>query len=465
MQTLSWAEDVLEKCGQLVRSNLHSHDDAPWFGATIDSRIDCSRSLFFALKGEKTDGHRFVGDAAASGSAAVVIDRADVADDVARGEAPFLLVRDALVALQELARVYRSALDVRTVAVTGSAGKTTTKEYIRIILKTKYKVHFNPGNFNNHIGVPLTILGADANIEYLVSEVGANHIGEVGFLGDLLQPDVGVITNVGDAHIGLFGSRDKIAEAKSELLGAIDKNGYAVLPGDDDYIDVLKEHASCRIVTFGSNDGCTFKVSSIESRDGEIAFKVNDDDFKIHSFGDYNVMNAAAAIAVGDICGVETGRMRDTLAEADPISGRSQILELGEVTVVNDSYNANPASMKASLEALMRFPARRRIAILGDMGELGAYSQEAHRDMGEYLAKLGVEKVYWLGELGAHVRAGAQAVDTETGFLFFDATDALADSVGSDLRSGDVVLVKASRACRLDEVVEKLCESLAGEGS
>ena len=236
--TLSWAEEALRDSGQLEESDLFGRECEPWFGAVIDSRADCARRVFFALAGEHTDGHRFVDDAVSKGSCAAVVTEQNVARRLSQSSTPFFRVRDSLEALQKMARAYRKTLDVRVVAVTGSAGKTTTKEYIKAILKKKYRVHSNPGNYNNHIGVPLTILGTDSDNEYLISEIGANHPGEIAFLTELIQPDIGVITNIGDAHIGLFGGRDQIAEAKAELFQGIDPASYAVLPGDDDYIEL-----------------------------------------------------------------------------------------------------------------------------------------------------------------------------------------------------------------------------------
>jgi UDP-N-acetylmuramoyl-tripeptide--D-alanyl-D-alanine ligase len=432
-------------------------------GAAIDSRGVCSRRVFFALDGEHTDGHRFVDDARSRGSCASVVEREDTADALERSQAPFVLVDDVLASLQVLSRKYRNTLDLRVIAVTGSAGKTTTKEYIRLILRKKYKVHSNPGNLNNHIGVPLTLLETDHESEYLVAEIGANHSGEIQFLADILQPDLGVITNTGDAHIGLFGSREKIAEAKAELLGCIEREGYAVLPRDDDHFDILNDSADCRVVTFGYGDSCDFRVSAAEDDGDQINFRINDQHLTIKSFGLYNLLNATAAFAVGDVCGVEAERSREALAEAEPIRGRARVHRCGGIVLIDDSYNANPTSMRASIDSLGRIDARRRIAILGDMAELGSYCNDEHRRLGEFIAQSPVDRLYWLGSSGRIVSEG---LGSSGKFVrLFDSLDELYAAVEIEVKPGDVVLVKASRAASLDTIVNRLRQTLSKESA
>lgn len=456
MRDLSWVESELQNRSQLKKAALFDRRTDQWFGATIDSRGECKGRLFFALKGESTDGHKFVDAALSAGSCAVIVDDPKTAKKLTRTKAPHFLVSDTLVALQELARAYRNSLDATVIAITGSVGKTSTKEYVRAVLKSKYRVHANPGNLNNHIGVPLTILDTDPGSEYLVSEIGANHVGEIEHLSAILRPDIGVITNVFDAHIGLFGSRDKIAEAKSELVMALESGGIAVLPGDDEYFELLSSRSAARVMSFGESAVCTFRVSGIIEKDGRFAFEVNHEEFTIESFARYNVVNAVAAIAVGDACGVEVERTREALLAVEPIAGRAQVYRGNDIVVIDDSYNANPTSMKMSIETLLRFPARRRVAILGDMGELGVYAADAHRDMGMYLARVGVDLVFWLGSHGNDVREGAEGSPTTTEFRFFENMKDLVEEADVELSAGDAVLVKASRVCRLDEVVVAL---------
>lgn len=465
VNTLSWVASVLAESGQLRGGSLFGHDGDVWFDATIDSRANCSRRLFFALPGNRTDGHNFTLDAVQKGSAAVVIERDDTAETVNKSKSPHMLVEHVMTALQDLARAYRDTLDIRVVAVTGSAGKTSTKQFIRAVLKKKYKVHSSQGSYNNHIGVPLTLLGTDPESEYLVCEVGANHRGEIDFLTRMLRPDIGVVTNVGDAHIGEFGSREHIAEAKAELFSGIDDRGCAVLPGDDEFLSVLRSRARCRVVTFGYGGDCSFKVASAESQGDVIVFTVNNEPVGIRGVGTYNVLNASAAYAVGEICGVENDRITRALADTEPIRGRGSVHRIGGIVLIDDSYNANPTSMRAALKALSGLNAKRRLAILGYMAELGSYSTDAHRELGRSLAGFGVSQVYWLGELGEAVEEGIAESKAGIRFYGFENPSALAASAVSSFQVGDAVLVKASRVVALDRVVEELTRTMAGEGA
>jgi UDP-N-acetylmuramoyl-tripeptide--D-alanyl-D-alanine ligase len=453
VRSLAWIEQTLSGSGRLQRCGLFGREDDEWHGATIDTRGECSQRIFFAVQGEQTDGHRFVSEARSKGSCAIIVESEDAAQGLARVDAPYFLVDSSLGALQDLSCAYRDTLDVRVVAITGSAGKTTTKEYVRAILKKKYKVHSNPGNYNNHIGVPLTLLDTDHDNEYLVSEVGANHVGEIDFLARMIRPDIGVVTNVGDAHIGLFGSREHIAEAKAELVTAIGKDGQVVLPRDDDFFDMLRDRASCRVATFGFDEDSTYRLGSITEHGDNIEFTVNDEPMSIMSYGIYNVVNAGAAFSVGELCGVEVSRIRSALAEAEPVRGRAQIHRTPDMVVIDDSYNANPTSMRSSIDGLARFPGRKHIAVLGDMAELGEYTEPAHKELGEYIAEAPVDAVYWLGPSGSFVESGIRGRRSIT---VVDTLERLIAAVQRDLKPGDVVLVKASRSAELDRVVSRL---------
>jgi UDP-N-acetylmuramoyl-tripeptide--D-alanyl-D-alanine ligase len=463
-RTLSWVKAVLDSEGRLVASDLAGHDDEPWFGATVDTRAECTHRIFFALRGDRTDGHRFVEEARVKGCSAVVVDDEGAARALSRAGTPFFRVPRALDALQELSRAHRDTLDTRVVAVTGSMGKTTTKEYIRAILKKKYRVHSNPGNLNNHIGVPLTLLETDDDNEYLVCEIAANHVGEIEFLSRLLRPDIGVVTNIGDAHIGYFGSRDKIAEAKSEIFTGIDHEGYAVLPADDAFIDTLRGKAECRVVTFGRAESSTYVVSGVNEEPERISFAINGEPMEVKGIGAYNALNAGAAYAVAELCGVELDRIRGALLETEPIAGRAKLHRGRGVVLIDDSYNANPTSMRAAIDSLGRVGGSRRIAVLGDMAELGAFSDSAHRELGAYIAGGAVDVLYWYGENGRLVEEGFSSRKAKKEFRSYRRIDELIRDLKRVIGTGDVVLVKASRACHLDEVVDGLVETVVEKG-
>lgn len=452
--SLAWVSHALSAVDGLVVDNgLAGCDEYSWAGAAIDSRAECSGRLFFALKGENTDGHLFARDAFGAGCVAVVIEDKELSGSLSGEGIPCLLVSDCLVALQQLARFYRRGLDVRVVAITGSTGKTSTKEQIRQILRSKFRVFANPGNYNNLIGVPLTILETEIHNEYLVCEVGANQLGEIRFLGEILSPDIGVITNVGDAHIGVFGSAENIVYAKGELLDRLDEGGCAVLPRDSDYFEQLRERAHSKVISFGLSPEADYRVTDIKSTPDGLAFAVNTQALKLKTVSEYNALNACAAFAVGEFCGVDPARIREALAQIIPMPGRGKIHRAGGVTLIDESYNASPAGMGTSLDALGRLDAGRRLAVLGDMKELGDYSRRKHEELGEQIAQKGIDRVFWFGQNGGAVEEGIKRSGAKIPFYVFTDIEALTERVEEETAPGDVILVKASRACNLDQFV------------
>lgn len=458
VRTLSWVRDALAAAGLLVRAEMRGAGATAWSGAVIDSRGDCAGQVFFALAGEQTDGHRFVSNAFRAGCVALVVSDATAVEN--EKTAPYFLVSDTRRALTSLARAYRAHLGAHVVAITGSSGKTTTKEYVRAVLKTTYRVHANPGNLNSLVGVPMTILAADEDCEYLVCEVGANQRGEIDALADLLRPGIAVITNIGDAHVGYFGSRDAIAAEKGMLLRHFENSGHAVLPRDDPYFERLNATVQGKVSSFGRSNGADFRLGDIAFVDGRLTFSVNGEPLALAAVGEYNAMNACAAFAVGDICGVDAGRMREALARVQATPGRGRVDTVAGITVIDESYNASPSSMRKSIAMLGALTAGRRIAVLGDMRELGAQSEELHRAVGAEAGERSIDRLYWLGEEGMAVREAARAMRPSIVVELAADMPALVAAVAAEARSGDVILVKASRGTRLDEFVLGLLKSL-----
>ncbi len=460
MRTLAWIRATLDASGDLVRAELRDAPGVAWSGAVIDSRGECADRLFFAIAGENTDGHRFAADAFRAGSPAVVISAPDAAQELDALKAPYFLVKDSRAALTALARAYRRHLGARVSAITGSSGKTTTKEYTRAVLKSRYRVHANIGNLNSLVGVPLTILAADEDCEYLVCEAGANQRGEIDALRDLLLPDIALITNIGDAHVGYFGSREAIAQEKGALLLRLGDRGHAVLPRDDFYFERLSATVQGRVSSFGRSNRADFRLDDVSFAGGRLTFTINQEPFSLAAVGEYNAMNACAAYAVGDICGVDAGRMRDALAQVNATPGRGRVHQVAGVTVIDESYNASPTSMRKSVAMLSALPASRRIAVLGEMRELGALADELHRGVGVEIAERKIDRLYWMGEFGAAVREAAQAMRPSTTVELHDDMQKLIAAVAGEARDGDIVLVKASRGTRLDEFVAGLLNLL-----
>ena len=463
VRTLAWVREALAASGELVRAEMRGSGTTLWSGAVIDSRGDCAGKLFFALAGEQTDGHRFASAAFRAGCVALVVsDPASVQDEKT---APYFVVADTRRALTSLARAYRANLSAHVVAITGSSGKTTTKEYTRAVLKTKYRVHANPGNLNSLVGVPLTVLGADEDSEYMVCEVGANQRGEIDTLAGLLRPDIAVITNIGDAHVGYFGSRDAIASEKGMLLRHFENGGHAVLPRDDAYFERLNAIVQGKVSSFGRSNGADFRLGDIAFVDGRLTFSVNGAPLALAAVGEYNAMNACAAFAVGEICGVDAARMRAAFAGVQATPGRGRVDTVAGVTVIDESYNASPSSMRKSIAMLGSLAITgRRFAVLGDMRELGNQSDELHRAVGVEAAERSIDRLYWMGEYGDIVRDAARAMRPSIAMDLHTEMPALIAAVAQEVRDGDVVLVKASRGTRLDEFVAGLLKALYARG-
>lgn len=462
VRTLSWVRDTLAASGDLVRADLRDADDTGWSGAVIDSRGECTGKLFFALVGEHTDGHRFVSGAFRAGCVALVVSDASVVKS--EPTAPYLVVSDTRRALTSLARSYRSHLCAHVVGITGSSGKTTTKEYTRAVLKTMYRVHANPGNLNSMLGVPMTILGADEDSEYLVCEVGANQRGEIDVLAALLRPEIAVITNIGDAHVGYFGSRDAIATEKGMLLRHFGNGGHAVLPRDDSYFERLGAIVQGKMSSFGRSNGADYRLGEIAFVDGRLTFSVNGEPLALAAVGEYNAMNACAAFAVGDICGVDAARMREAFAKVQATPGRGRVDTVAGVTVIDESYNASPSSMRKSIAMLGSLTTGRRIAVLGDMRELGNHTDELHRAVGVEVAERNIDRLYWLGEQGPAVRDAARAMRPSIAIELCTDMQTLITAAARDARPGDIVLVKASRGTKLDEFVTAFLKTLYARG-
>ncbi|MCE1173450.1 MAG: UDP-N-acetylmuramoyl-tripeptide--D-alanyl-D-alanine ligase [Propionibacteriales bacterium] len=441
----------------------------------IDSRKVSPGCLFVALAGERVDGHDFVGTAAAAGAAAVLVGRElDV-------DATMLVVSDPAAALAALASaVVRSAVDdgLTTVAITGSSGKTSTKDLLAQILADAGPTVAPVGSQNNEIGVPLTATRVDADTRFLVSEFGARGIGHIAWLCEVVPPQIGVVVNVGQAHLGEFGDQATIARAKGELVEALPAAGWAVLNADDALVAAMVERTPARIATFAVGAEPGFGEQRVWSDQAESDDRLRHR-FTVHASGvlsgsapvqlqvsgAHQVANALAAVAAALACGVSLDAAAASLSRATAQSRwRMELHDTpGGGLVINDAYNANPDSMAAALRSLagLRRPSGRLVAILGDMLELGPESGAHHRAVGELAAAVGVEVLIAVGDQGDEMAAGAAAA----GLVAVEAADAAAaaDVAVRLVRRGDVVLVKASRGLALETVAQRLLVGAAAE--
>jgi UDP-N-acetylmuramoyl-tripeptide--D-alanyl-D-alanine ligase len=441
-------------------------------GYSIDTRTLLPGELFFAIHGPRFDGHQFVADALGRGAAGAVVEQAFFATTTPERRRALLPVADTRAALQTLAREVRRRWGRPLVAVTGSAGKSTTKEMIAAILRRRFNVMRSPGNLNNDYGVPLALLGLEPAHDIAVMELGMSAAGEIARLAWLAEPEVGVVTNVGAAHLEFFSSVDQIALAKRELVDYLTTRGpmsTVVLNQDDERVRQFSEGFPGRVLTFGFSPQAAFRAADI--RPGVAvgsAFRLVSSgweaDFTLPLPGRYNVLNALAAIAAASKWEIPPEEIKLALAEFHNLHQRSEILTLpGEITVINDSYNSNPLAMAQMLEAIAVWPrARRRIVVAGEMLELGAMSPQLHRGVGQECAQCGVD---WLIAVQGDARyflEGAEAAGIPRAHLVFfpDAMPA-AEFCESLISPGDVILVKGSRAVHLEMVIELLTKQQA----
>lgn len=428
-------------------------------GVSTDTRSIRKGSLFVPLIGERFNGHAFVGDALAHGACAALWQRD-------QGEPPegaaVVVVDDTLSALQRLAAEYRRSLPVKVIGITGSNGKTTTKDMVAVILETTYKVHKTSGNFNNHIGLPLTLLSLEPDTEYAVLEMGMRARGEIELLSAIARPDIALITNIGEAHLLHLGSRDEIARAKLEIVTGMKEDGTVVLPGDepliDKYIQEVVGSKRFNAVRFGESERCDLSLAqaSVGSDATSFTLRGSTREYNIPMLGKHNAVNALAAVAVGRIAGVSEERIAAGLKELVPTGMRiERVAGRNGTTLWNDAYNASPSSMRAALELLAAASVPgRKFAVLADMLELGPDEAAYHRAIGETLTPETIDYVFTYGPLARYIAEGAAARYEAGRVEALDSKQALIRKVEALMGPGDLILVKGSRGMKLEETIQ-----------
>lgn len=429
-------------------------------GVTIDTRKIEQGNLFVPFKGEKTDGHKFVEDAIRNGGASAAFWQKDVPNPPE--DLPIIIVEDMTIALQELARSYRNSLDVKVVGITGSNGKTTTKDMASDLLALKYKVQKTEGNFNNHLGLPLTILRLREDTEVAVLEMGMSSKGEIEFLTELGRPDAVIITNIGESHLLDLGSREAIADAKLEIISGLKENGLIIFHGDEPLLqERLKDYKGTGTLrTFGTSSSNDLYPVSIEPMANGNMFTTNRGDmsFYLPVLGKHNILNALAAMLAAEFLGVPFEKMNDGFAGLKLTNMRMELSEgaCGE-KIINDAYNASPTSMNAAIDLVANLTGyRRKILVLGDMLELGPLEEEYHFKVGSSLNGEKIDYVFTYGKLGQSIAKGAKEVLREDRVFAFDDKQALSDELKNHVNNETIVLVKASRGMKLEEVVQAL---------
>lgn len=434
-------------------------------GVSIDSRKIKEGELFVAIKGDRFDGHDFVPEVMKKGAWGAIVDKSILETQFGKiGGFPNIIpVEDTLRALQEMSFLHRNKFTLPMVGITGSNGKTTTKEMVAGILKQKGPVLKNEGNLNNHIGVPLTLMQLEKDHRAAVVEMGMSALGEIDLLARLVQPDVGVITNIGPAHLEFLGSLDRVAEAKAELLGNIRANGVAVLNADDPYFKTLKNKWSGRVLSFGIEQRADVQASDIRQDKEFTDFTIEAEGLKVNvrlrAVGRHNIYNALAAAAAAIAVGMPLDAVKYGLDDFTPVAMRSELKVVKGRTVLADYYNANPGSVRAALETLVTLrPGARSVAVLGDMLELGPSSPEEHRAIGRIAARLGVDVLITVGPLAKHLLEGAREAGMAKERLFAFAAGSHAKAAArleKESKNGDAVLIKGSRGMKMEKILEK----------
>lgn len=411
---------------------------------TTDSRNCPAGSIFFALKGERFDGNKYAEGALASGAAYAVIDNAEFKSDER-----MILVEDVLSTLQQLARLHRQTLGIPVIGITGTNGKTTTKELLAAVLSKKYNLLYTSGNLNNQIGVPLTILKMTAEHEMAVIEMGANHPGDIKELVDIAAPDYGLITNVGRAHLEGFGSFEGVMKTKGELYDFIRHNGGKIfLNASNPYLSAMAN--GLESITYGTGNDCFVYGKEIEC-DPFLSFSwignANIYDVKTHLIGSYNLDNLLAAVAVGSYFGVPAEAINNALESYVPTNNRSQFKKTERNSLIIDAYNANPSSMKVAIDNFAAMKGSPKAVVLGDMKELGPESDALHLEVVEQLRNYGFDKVYLCGE---------HFMNVASDFSPFAGTAEMVEALKKDNISGYHILIKGSHSMGLEKVADLL---------
>jgi UDP-N-acetylmuramoyl-tripeptide--D-alanyl-D-alanine ligase len=424
-------------------------------GYSIDSRTIAPGQLFFAVKGERLDGHDFVAAALDRGAVGAVV-RADQLHRFPQ-KISLLPVEDTLTALQSLATAVRKLWGKPLIGVTGSAGKTTTKEAIAHVLGSNFRVLKSEGNFNNHFGLPLMLLKIEPEHDLAVIEMGMSHGGEIRALAKIAQPEIGVVTNVAPVHLEFFDSVAGIARAKYELVESLPASGIAVLNADDEYVSQFGRGFKGSVISYGRSSTADVRAENVGSCGAsgsqfDILTPAGHAHATLPLVGEHNILNALAAVSVGLARGMTIEESAAALATMKPADKRGQVLQLDNITVINDCYNSNPKALNAMVDALASMKAQRRIVVAGEMLELGPAGEEMHRDAGQHMGEKKIDLL--VGVRGLAQAMVERARDAGTNAVFVATPEEAGEWLARETRDGDVVLLKASRGVKLEKALE-----------
>jgi UDP-N-acetylmuramoyl-tripeptide--D-alanyl-D-alanine ligase len=434
-------------------------EEAHISGISTDTRTLTLGELFVALKGPHFDGHRFLNQAHQKGAVCALV------SEEIESPLPIIVVSDTLKALQILARSYRSRFAIPVVAVTGSVGKTTTKECIAVTLSEVFNVRVGFGNWNNHIGVPANLFRLSPEDQCLVLELGANHPGEIKQLSEIAQPTVGVITAIHPVHLEGFGSLQGVYQAKLELADFLDQNfGTIIANGDDPELMRRLKNRKCSVITFGTSKHCDYRLTDLFVNDGTIYFKVNDKfEFRLNGYGAFNAPNALAAVAVAGYFNLDLNSLSESWQSLPIIQGRfrTERLEAQNIIIVDDSYNANPISVKQAVQSFAKLASeRRKLLVIGDMLELGAHSGIYHEDLGHYLAEFEIDFLVGVGPMSQLILRAFSKAERGGKTVHFQTAQEAARFLVSHIQENDAVFIKGSHGVHLEQIKPLLIQAI-----
>ena len=452
-------ERTLGQVAEMIGGSLcdPKYKDIKIRGVSTDSRTMQDKNLYIPLVGEVFDGRLFIKECEDKGAPAFLVDEGyEVKNNIS---IPYIRVEDTLKALQDLARAYRSELDIKVVGITGSNGKTTTKDLLYEVLKAKYKTQKTIGNLNNEIGVPKTILSLNEDTEIAIVELGTDNFGDISLTSKIAKPDIAMITNIGDSHLHNLKSKEGILKAKMEIIEGLDKDGVFVYNGDDETMkkEMPSYKVSQKIISFGLEDSNDFVIEEIPSTPGKVSFKKDDEVYDIPLLGRHNIYNGAACLLVSSLLGLDASDVKDGLIRVKPANNRSSIIEFDGFDVLDDSYKSNPQSLSSGLLTTKLLDGyTNKIAVLGDMLELGDKEEELHYQAGLKIDPKDIDSCLFFGNLSYHMyKAALENFPNDRVFHFMDKDD-LIDKLKSLITKSSLVFVKGSHGMHMEEIIESI---------
>lgn len=423
---------------------------------STDTRKIEEGTMFIALKGENFNGNNYVLDAFNKGAKIAIVDEVKCDLNELKEDVALIKVKDNGRALMDLAKFYREKLGLKVVGITGSAGKTSTKDLVAAVLSDKYKVFKTKGNFNNEIGLPLMILELDSTYDVAILEMGMRGLGQIKELAEIASPDLGIITNIGISHIEILKTRENILKAKMEIATFFDKNNTLVVCGNDDFLGALPE-AQYKIVKTGVGENFEIGAKNIALEELSSKFTVYDgekeEEFSLDMPGEHNISNLMLGIAIAKELGVSFEEMKKGLKNIEATSMRLELIKKDGFSILNDCYNSSPVAVKSAIDVMKNIEGKRRIAVLGTMRELGHKSEEAHMEIGKYAKENGIEKVLCFGDFSENIKEGYGEVCT-----VYENKEELIKDLLNIICEGDIILVKASRSLKFEEITKALLE-------